>query len=209
MAIRGSAPVPPGFIRCKIPVKFEKQRITPMLFTVYLAAASGRSPALPCLAAFLVLVRFSGLFVFTQFFSDPFFALVINDIYRVNYITPVVYISDCVFPFTGYIVTLTLVHNISLPLHITKQKINHIDLPYPLVIRRNIVHCDDEFRVIILNPAQRRYLALKSCRVENACVHPQRRQPVIVRYCLKAIREKFFSPYRISHGYMFLFSVHQ
>ena len=57
----------PEFIRWKIPVKYEKQRTTPLLFTVYLAAASGRSPALPCFAAFLVLVRFSGLFVFTQF----------------------------------------------------------------------------------------------------------------------------------------------
>jgi len=39
-----------------------------LLFTVYLAAASGRSPALPCFAAFLALVRFSGLFAFTQLF---------------------------------------------------------------------------------------------------------------------------------------------
>ena len=48
-------------------MKYEKQRIAPLLFTVYSAAASGRSPALPCFAAFLVLVRFSGLFAFTQF----------------------------------------------------------------------------------------------------------------------------------------------
>ena len=32
-----------------------------------MTAASGRSPALPCLAAYLVLLRFSGLFAFTQF----------------------------------------------------------------------------------------------------------------------------------------------
>ena len=48
-------------------MKYEKQRIAPLLFTVYSAAASGRSPALPCFAAVLVLVRFSGLFAFTQF----------------------------------------------------------------------------------------------------------------------------------------------
>jgi len=42
--------------------------LTPLLFTVYLAAASGRSPALPCFAAFFALVRFSGLFAFTQLF---------------------------------------------------------------------------------------------------------------------------------------------
>ena len=46
----------------------KSSELSPLLFTVYLAAASGRSPALPCFAAFLVLVRFSGLFVFTQFF---------------------------------------------------------------------------------------------------------------------------------------------
>ena len=46
----------------------KKQRISPLLFTVYSAAASGRSPALPCFAVFLALVRFSGLFAFTQFF---------------------------------------------------------------------------------------------------------------------------------------------
>ena len=52
-------------------MKYERQRITPLLFTVYSAAASGRSPALPCFAAFLALVRFSGLFAFTQFFFQP------------------------------------------------------------------------------------------------------------------------------------------
>ena len=62
----------PEFIRWKIPVKYEKQRISPLLFTVYSAAASGRSPALPCFAAFLALVCFSGLFAFTQlFFQTP------------------------------------------------------------------------------------------------------------------------------------------
>lgn len=46
--------------------------MTLLLFTVYLAAASGHSPALPCFAAFLALVRFSGLFAFTQlFFQTP------------------------------------------------------------------------------------------------------------------------------------------
>lgn len=58
----------PEFIRWKIPVKYGKQRTTPLLFTVYLVAASGCSPALPCFAALLVLLRFSGLFAFTQFF---------------------------------------------------------------------------------------------------------------------------------------------
>ena len=62
----------PEFIRWKIPVKYGKQRTTPLLFTVYLVAASGCSPALPCFAALLVLLRFSGLFAFTQFFFfDP------------------------------------------------------------------------------------------------------------------------------------------
>ena len=46
----------------------KSSELTPLLFTVYLAAASGRSPALPCFAAFLALVRFSGLFAFTQLF---------------------------------------------------------------------------------------------------------------------------------------------
>ena len=49
----------------------KSSELAPLLFTVYLAAASGRSPALPCFAAFLAVVRFSGLFTFTQFFSDP------------------------------------------------------------------------------------------------------------------------------------------
>ncbi len=44
------------------------EHLAPLLFTVYLAAASGRSPALPCFAAFLALVCFSGLFAFTQLF---------------------------------------------------------------------------------------------------------------------------------------------
>ncbi len=53
-------------------MKLEKQRITPLLFTVYLAAASGRSSALPCLAAFLVLSRFVvGIPIYTVYFSDP------------------------------------------------------------------------------------------------------------------------------------------
>ena len=42
--------------------------IDSLLFTVYLAAASGRYPAFPCFVAFLVLIRFSGLFAFTHFF---------------------------------------------------------------------------------------------------------------------------------------------
>lgn len=67
-AVGDSVPKPLGFIRWKIPVKFEKQRIAPLLFTVYLADASGRSPTLPCLAEFFVLVHFSGLFAFTQLF---------------------------------------------------------------------------------------------------------------------------------------------
>ena len=46
----------------------KSSELAPLLFTVYLAAASGRSPALPCFAAFLALVRFSGLFAFTQLF---------------------------------------------------------------------------------------------------------------------------------------------
>ena len=46
----------------------KSSELTPLLFTVYLAAASGRSPALPCFAAFLALVRFSRLFAFTQLF---------------------------------------------------------------------------------------------------------------------------------------------
>ena len=46
----------------------KSSELTPLLFTVYLAAASGRSPALPCFAAFLALVCFSGLFAFTQLF---------------------------------------------------------------------------------------------------------------------------------------------
>ena len=51
---------------------YEKQRIdSAALHRIYLAAASGRSQVLPCFAAFLALVRFSGLFAFTQFFSDP------------------------------------------------------------------------------------------------------------------------------------------
>ena len=50
----------------------KSSELAPLLFTVYLAAASGRSPALPCFAAFLALVRFSGLFAFTQlFFQTP------------------------------------------------------------------------------------------------------------------------------------------
>ena len=50
----------------------KSSELTPLLFTVYLAAASGRSPALPCFAAFLALVRFSRLFAFTQlFFQTP------------------------------------------------------------------------------------------------------------------------------------------
>ena len=51
--------------------------MTPLLFTVYLAAASGRSPALPCFAAFLALVRFSGLFAFTQFFFQILFGVIV------------------------------------------------------------------------------------------------------------------------------------
>jgi hypothetical protein len=46
----------------------KSSELAPLLFTVYLAAASGHSPALPCFAAFLALVRFSGLFAFTQLF---------------------------------------------------------------------------------------------------------------------------------------------
>ena len=46
----------------------KSSELAPLLFTVYLAAASGRSPALPCFAAFLALVCFSGLFAFTQLF---------------------------------------------------------------------------------------------------------------------------------------------
>ena len=50
----------------------KSSELAPLLFTVYLAAASGRSPALPCFTAFLALVRFSGLFAFTQlFFQTP------------------------------------------------------------------------------------------------------------------------------------------
>ena len=49
----------------------KSSELTLLLFTVYLAAASGRSLALPCFAAFLALVRFSGLFAFTQFFFRP------------------------------------------------------------------------------------------------------------------------------------------
>ena len=50
----------------------KSSELAPLLFTVYLAAASGRSPALPCFAAFLALVCFSGLFAFTQlFFQTP------------------------------------------------------------------------------------------------------------------------------------------
>ena len=45
----------------------KSSELSPLLFTVYSAAALGRSPALPCFAALLVLVRFSGLFAFTQF----------------------------------------------------------------------------------------------------------------------------------------------
>ena len=81
-------------------MKYEKQRISPLLFTVYSAAASGRSPALPCFAALLVLVRFSGLFAFTQFIfqtladiSDDDLQLVVDMINnrprkRLNYLTP-------------------------------------------------------------------------------------------------------------------------
>ena len=64
----GALPRTPEFIRWKIPVKQKSSELAPLLFTVYLAAASGRSPALPCFAAFLALVRFSGLFAFTQLF---------------------------------------------------------------------------------------------------------------------------------------------
>ena len=46
----------------------KSSELAPLLFTVYLAAASGRSPALPCFAEFLALVCFSGLFAFTQLF---------------------------------------------------------------------------------------------------------------------------------------------
>ena len=48
-------------------VVYKKQRISPLLFTVYSATASSRSPTLPCFAAFLALECFSGLFAFTQF----------------------------------------------------------------------------------------------------------------------------------------------
>jgi hypothetical protein len=51
----------------------KSSELAPLLFTVYLAAASGRSPALPCFAAFLALVRFSGLFAFTQLFFQTHF----------------------------------------------------------------------------------------------------------------------------------------
>jgi len=51
----------------------KSSELAPLLFTVYLAAASGRSPALPCFAAFLALVRFSGLFAFTQLFFQTLF----------------------------------------------------------------------------------------------------------------------------------------
>ena len=52
----------------------KSSELAPLLFTVYLAAASGHSPALPCFAAFLALVCFSGLFAFTQFFfQTPLF----------------------------------------------------------------------------------------------------------------------------------------
>ena len=72
----------------------KSSELAPLLFTVYLAAASGRSPALPCFAAFLALVRFSGLFAFTQLFFQTHFVLdncltygLINDSYVYHSVT--------------------------------------------------------------------------------------------------------------------------
>ena len=61
----------PEFIRRKIPVKQKSSEIAPLLFTVYLAAASGRSPALPCFAAFSFGTFFGIIRVYTVLFSDP------------------------------------------------------------------------------------------------------------------------------------------
>ncbi len=50
----------------------KSSELAPLLFTVYLAAASGRSPALPCFAAFFSFGMFFGIIrVYTVVFSDP------------------------------------------------------------------------------------------------------------------------------------------
>jgi hypothetical protein len=50
----------------------KSSELTPLLFTVYLAVASGRSPALPCFAAFFSFGTFFGIIrVYTVVFSDP------------------------------------------------------------------------------------------------------------------------------------------
>ena len=43
-----------------------------LLFTVYFEAVSSCFPKLPCVPAILTLIRFSGLFAFTQFFFKLF-----------------------------------------------------------------------------------------------------------------------------------------
>ena len=84
----GLCPEPRSLSAGRYRWSMKSSELAPLLFTVYLAAASGRSPALPCFAAFLALVCFSGLFAFTQLFFQTRAKWLYDHNYDVGLLSP-------------------------------------------------------------------------------------------------------------------------